>query len=74
MEIKIGIDHAPRELTIDSTVDHKAIEAQVAEAIENGSVLRLRDRKGTEHIVPGGKIAYVEIGHENTRPVGFGAL
>jgi hypothetical protein len=36
--------------------------------------LRLTDDKGRQVIVPGGALGYVEIGAEEVRRVGFGAL
>ena len=39
-----------------------------------GAELRLTDAKGRLVIIPSNVLAYVEIGAEGPRPVGFGAL
>jgi hypothetical protein len=46
----------------------------VAEAIAKGSELRLNDEKGRQIIIPANVLGYVEIGAEEVRRVGFGAL
>jgi hypothetical protein len=42
--------------------------------VSKGSELRLTDEKGRQVIVPGNVLGYVEIGAEEVRRVGFGAL
>ncbi len=74
MEIKIGIQHAAREVGIDSPESSEAIEAAVKDALGKGGVLELVDEKGRKVIVPADKIAYVEIGEPSGRRVGFGAI
>jgi hypothetical protein len=46
----------------------------VSEALSNGTELRLSDEKGRQVIIPGNALGYVEIGAEEVRRVGFGAL
>ena len=46
----------------------------VGEAISKGTELRLTDDKGRQIIVPSTVLGYVEIGAEEVRRVGFGAL
>ncbi|MGH3737477.1 MAG: DUF3107 domain-containing protein [Micromonosporaceae bacterium] len=74
MEVKIGVQFAPRELTLDSNLSPAEVEAAVTEALgsEDG-VLSLVDDKGRRVLVPVGKIAYVEIAEQSTRSVGFSA-
>ena len=71
MEVKIGIQNAARELTIDSAETVETIEKLVAEAVASDSVLTLSDTKGRKVVVPAGKLAYVEIGHGTLGQVGF---
>lgn len=74
MEIKIGIQNIGREIVIDSAQDADQVAAAVSEAISKGTELRLSDDKGRIVIVPGNAVGYVELGGEEARRVGFGAL
>lgn len=71
MEIKIGVQHSPREVALDSDTSPEEIQAAVAKAIDSGSLLILTDDRGRTIVVPGTKIAYVEIGAPSSRRVGF---
>ncbi len=73
MEVKIGIQHTPRELVLESKLSSKDVSATVERAIEDGGLLRLEDDKGRQVIVPVEKIAYVEVAAQAPRPVGFTA-
>lgn len=70
MEIKIGVQHSPRELIVDSPLGVDEVEAAVREAI-TGGVLSLVDNKGRRVIVPGDRLAYVEVTTSTTGTVGF---
>jgi hypothetical protein len=72
LEIKIGVQNVGREIVLESTQDAEAVAKVVGEAINEGSELRLKDDKGRLIIVPGNALAYVEIGAEEVRRVGFG--
>lgn len=74
MEVKIGVQFAPRELVLESAQTPAAVADQVTKAIasEDG-VLTLVDERGRQVIVPVSKLAYIEIGPESARPVGFTA-
>ncbi|GAB3662394.1 DUF3107 domain-containing protein [Nocardioides korecus] len=71
MEVKIGVQHASRELTIDTTLDADGVEKAVSAALEEGGVLSLVDSKGRRLVVPGEKLAYIEITTSTTGTVGF---
>ena len=71
MEVKIGVQHAPRELSLESAQTPAEVEQVVTEAMAKDSVLTLTDEKGRKVIVPIAKVAYVEIAESNTRPFGF---
>jgi hypothetical protein len=71
MEVKIGVQNAPRELTIDTDNDAEQVEKLVAEAVAGGGVLTLSDAKGRRIVVPAEKIAYVDITTSLTGTVGF---
>jgi hypothetical protein len=72
LEIKIGVQNVGREIVLESTQDAETVAKVVGEAINEGSELRLKDDKGRLIIVPGNALAYVEIGAEEVRRVGFG--
>lgn len=72
MEVRIGIQHAPRELVFevkDSSAED--LETQVEKAVTDGGTLALTDSKGRRVLVPVGHIAYVEIGSGVAGTVGF---
>jgi hypothetical protein len=71
MEVKIGVQNANRELTIDTTLDADGVEQAVTKALEKGGVLSLTDAKGRRLVVPGEKLAYVDISTSVTGQVGF---
>ena len=71
MEVKIGVQHAPRELTLESAQTPAEVEQVVTEALAKDSVLTLTDEKGRRVIVPVAKLAYVEIAERSDRPFGF---
>lgn len=75
MEIKIGVQHAARELSLESELSAEEVEKAVSAAITGKSgLLVLNDEKGRKVIVPADRLAYVEIGEPSARRVGFGAL
>jgi len=74
VEVKIGVAHSPRELTVESPLSAEEIEAAVSKALSDGGVLALADERGRRLLVPVDKLSYVEIGESETRRVGFGAL
>jgi hypothetical protein len=71
VEVKIGIQHSPRELVVDTDEKAESIEKLVAEAVSSEGVLTLTDTKGRKVVVPASKIAYVEIGGGVVGTVGF---
>jgi hypothetical protein len=73
VEVKVGIQMAPRELVVEID-DSFDIEEALDEALEEkNGVLRLSDSKGNVVLVPASKIAYVDISSVQPRRVGFGA-
>jgi hypothetical protein len=71
MEVKIGVLHAPRELTVDTEDTADAVEQRVAEAVASGGVLTLVDARGRRVVIPADRIGYVEIGGGVSGHVGF---
>ncbi|MGK5533995.1 DUF3107 domain-containing protein [Streptomyces sp. URMC 129] len=75
MEIKIGVQHTPREIVLESGQSAEEVESSVAEALSGtGKLLTLVDEHGRKVLVPADRVAYVEIGQPTPRRVGFGAL
>ena len=74
VEVKIGIQFAPRELVLESAQTPADVAAAVTEAMATESgLLTLVDEKGRQVIVPIAKLAYVEIAEQAQRVVGFTA-
>lgn len=72
MEVKIGVQHSPRELALESTQTPEEVEKAVAAALaKTDGVLSLVDDKGRRLIIPAQKVAYVEIAETESRRVGF---
>jgi len=72
VEVKIGVQQSPRELTVDCSQTAAEVEQAVADAVSTESgLLTLTDEKGRKLIVPGARIAYVEIADADPRRVGF---
>lgn len=73
MEIKVGVENTPREVALESEQTSEQVTAAVEAALANGTVLSLTDDRGRTVMIPGSKIAYVEIGAPSSRRVGFGS-
>ena len=71
MEVKIGVQHAQRELVVDTDSTPEDVETRLTEALAGDGVLRLSDVKGRTVIVPAEKIAYLELGSPSSGAVGF---
>lgn len=72
MDIRIGITNTPRELNFESSQTAGEIETIVATALDTGSTyLSLKDDKGKLFLIPTAAVAYVEIGSDSSRRVGF---
>ncbi len=74
MEIKLGITHVTRELTIESGETPEEVEQRLASALESDQVFSVEDVNGRKVLVPAQRIGYVELGSPNARPVGFGRV
>ncbi len=75
MEVKIGVQHAPREIVIESEQSAQEIQDAVSAALTGAEkLLSLTDDKGRKVLVPADRLAYVEIGEPAKHKVGFGAL
>jgi hypothetical protein len=73
VEVKIGVLHTPRELSVDTDMSVEDVEAAVEAAVSSAkpSSLVVTDTKGKKVIVPANLVAYVEIAPADVRRVGF---
>ncbi len=72
MEIRIGIANTGRELGFESGESAEAVRTTISEALTSGAAfVTLTDIKGSSYIVPTAGIAFVEVGTDQSRRVGF---
>lgn len=75
MDVRIGITQSPKELDLelDPTTSREAVLGQINMALADADgILWLTDRRGRQVGVPTARVAYIEIGAEEDRRVGFG--
>ena len=72
MEVKIGVQQAPRELSVEVDDDAEAGEKAIRDALaDDAGLLALTDSKGRKVLVPTARLAYVELGSPTVGQVGF---
>lgn len=72
VEIRIGITNSPREINFESSQSAADIQAVVANALDtDAKYFTLKDEKDSLYVVPVAALAYVEVGAETPRRVGF---
>jgi hypothetical protein len=72
VEVRIGIKNAGRELAFESDQAASEVEAIVSSALASGAKLvSFTDNKGRKFLVPTPTLAYLEIGADQSRRVGF---
>ncbi|KFF99902.1 DUF3107 domain-containing protein [Streptomyces europaeiscabiei] len=75
MEVKIGVQHAPREIVLESGQSAEEVERAVADALTGKTaLLSLTDEHGRKVLIPADRLAYIDIGESAVRKVGFSAL
>ncbi len=75
MDVRIGVTHAPREITVEIPDEEREEVNTQIEAALSGSVdvLWLVDKRGRRVGVPSEKIAYIEVGTaDGDRRIGLG--
>jgi hypothetical protein len=73
VEVKIGVQYAPREIVLETNASPDDVEKLLHEALKaDFGLFTLVDDKGRKVYVPAEKIAYVELGEPTARKVGFG--
>ncbi|WP_341782990.1 DUF3107 domain-containing protein [Leucobacter weissii] len=73
VEVRIGIVHSPRELTFETDTAAEELRTILDAALAEGKqpLVAFTDTKGKQYFVPTAGIAYVELGGEGGRKVGF---
>jgi hypothetical protein len=71
MEVKVGVQQAPRELVVETADSADDVQAAVAKALADKGPLTLTDTRGRVILVPADALAYVEIGGGVSGQVGF---
>ena len=72
MEIRIGIVNTGRELNFETAATADEVRAQVGAALEQSTThVDFSDTKGNTYLVPTAHLAYIELGTEESRRVGF---
>lgn len=73
IEVKIGVQYSPREITVEVEVSTEEVQGLVEQAVREAGVIHLTDVRGRHVLVPAAQCSYVEIGPSQARRVGFGA-
>jgi hypothetical protein len=72
MEIRIGIRENQRDVSFESNQAVADVTKKIDDAFASkAELLRFEDEKGKTIIIPVASIAYIEIGAEQNRRVGF---
>lgn len=72
MEVKIGVQSVPREITVETSMTADEVEEALRQALGTGDGLfHITDDDGGHVLVPIDKLGYVEIGKSGTRRIGF---
>ncbi|MFG1620101.1 DUF3107 domain-containing protein [Nonomuraea wenchangensis] len=73
MEVKIGVRSVHRELVVETDLSAEQVEEEIRNAlsVERG-LFAITDVKGRRVIVPVAALGFIEIGEDESRPVGFG--
>lgn len=72
MEVKVGMQLAPRELVVETADSAEEIQRALTDALADNTLFVLKDSKGKALLVPADKIAYVELSAAEQRKIGFG--
>ncbi len=73
IEVKIGVQYSPREISLEVEMTADEIRALVEKAVADSGVINLTDIRGRQVLVPVTTFSYIEIGPPEARRVGFGA-
>jgi hypothetical protein len=72
VEIRIGIANTARELSFETNESAEVVKKAISTALDSGAThVTLADVKGNSYIIPTAGLAYIEVGTEESRRVGF---
>ena len=72
MDIRIGMINTSREIGLETSQTLAEVETLVANSLSGtSSVLKLSDDKGKVYLVASANIAFVELGSDQNRRIGF---
>lgn len=72
MEIRIGIVNTGRELSFETAAAADEVRSLITSALDKSTAhVSFTDVKGNSYIVPTTHLAYIELGTEESRRVGF---
>lgn len=74
MEVKIGVQNAARELSVETTQEPDAVLTSLQESLKAETLFSLTDDKGRTVAVPADKVAYLYFTADSGRKVGFGLV
>jgi hypothetical protein len=75
VEVKVGVQHVTRELIVETNMSAADVEKAFRSAFSvDPGIFSLTDERGRKILVPADRLAYVDIGEEVARRVGFGAV
>jgi len=72
VEVKIGVQHAARELSVATESTPEDVLKALDTAMKDDTVFTLTDDKGRTVAVPASKVAYLDFTSDLGRKVGFG--
>ncbi|MDP4510457.1 DUF3107 domain-containing protein [Nonomuraea sp. NBC_00507] len=73
MEIKIGVRSVHRELIVETDLTAEQVEEEIRNALSvDRGIFAITDVKGRRVVIPVSALGFVEIGEDESRPVGFG--
>lgn len=73
MEIKIGMRQVARELSVETDQSADTVRDAWQTALAEDGLLEILDTKGNKVVVRADTVAYLDLGKENARRVGFGS-
>jgi hypothetical protein len=74
MDVKIGVQHVARELSVETEDSAEAVLEALNVALTGNQVFSLSDAKGRTVAVPAENVAYLYFVSDAGRKVGFGLV
>ena len=74
MEVKIGVQNAARELSVETDQAPDDVLKSLESSISDETVFSITDDKGRTVAIPADKVAYLYFTADTGRKVGFGLV